>query len=100
MSGRLKNPRQFAFRVSQNEADKICAKALAANLTPTTYARLAVLEKIEGESGAKLIKARLKVIVKELKALGEQLASIAFEVRDFRERFDKVVIEDDKKKRD
>jgi hypothetical protein len=98
MFQRSRNPRQFAFRVKQGDADRICEEARAANVTPTTYVRRAVAEKVAGRGDSdRHLERRLKAVEDQLAKLGEQLASIAFELRDFRERFDETVVtaEDD-----
>jgi hypothetical protein len=93
MFERSRNPRQFAFRVTQAEADRICAEARTANMTPTTYARRAALEKAAGgDAGQERLERRLQVLEDRLAAVLEQLASVAFELRDFRGRFDETVI--------
>lgn len=93
MFQRSRNPRQFAFRVKQSDADRICEEARAANMTPTTYARLAVAEKVDGRGDRdQRLERRLKALEDWLAKVGEQLASMAFELRNFRERFDETVI--------
>jgi hypothetical protein len=85
--------RQFAFRVQQDEAVRISNAAKAANKTPTEFARLAVLEKLNGAQGREQhLQRKFDALDAKLCAIGEQVASIAFELRDFRERFDETVI--------
>jgi hypothetical protein len=93
MFQRSRNPRQFAFREKQSKADRICEEARAANMTPTAYVRLAVEEKVNGRGDRdQRLERRLKALEDKLAAIGEQVASIAFELREFRERFDATVI--------
>ena len=93
MSQESRNPRQFAFREKQSKADRICEEARAANMTPTTYVRLAVDEKVNGRGDKdQRLERRLKALEDKVAAVAEQIASIAFELREFRERFDATVI--------
>jgi hypothetical protein len=93
MYQKSRNPRQFAFRVKQSEADRICEEARAANITPTTYARLAVAEKLAGRGDRdQRVERRIRALEDLLAKVSEQVASIAFELRDFRERFDETVV--------
>jgi predicted nuclease with TOPRIM domain len=95
--------RQFAFRVQPDEADRIreaaeeagrqAGKEARKKITPAEFVRLAVLEKLNGTQGREQhLQRKLDALDAKLSALGEQIASLAFEVRDFRERFDETVI--------
>src|SRR5262245_5618918 len=93
MFKRAKVTRQVNFRVAYDEGSRIDKAAEAAKVTPTEYARQAVLEKVDGQQAAELqIERKIKGVEDKLSMVGEQIASLAFELRDFRERFDETVI--------
>jgi hypothetical protein len=93
MFHRSTNPRQFHFREKQEKADRICDAARAANLTPTAFVRQAVDEKVNGSVDSfQILQRMVKTLQDDIAKLREQLASVAFEVKDFRERFDQTVV--------
>jgi hypothetical protein len=86
--------RQFAFRVQQDVAEQINSAAEAAKKTPTEFARLAVLEKLHGAQGREQhLQRKFDALDAKLSAIGEQIASVAFELRDFREQVSSVAFE-------